>query len=405
MLETLYTSTTGLQTFAKGLEVISANVTNVNTVGYKATTLAYRDIHYQFSLHDERRQTWYGAQYGGGVAADITSLLFTQGELRQTANDTDAAIVGRGLFVLEDAGGYVYTRNGQFEFDEAGDLVTRDGGRRVLGLSESGALTPVNRNALLMQPAVPTTRINFGGNLSTGSTSAITNNIPVIDSLGGSHTLRMTLTPDTGNPLPRTWRIALTDENNQAVGDGSGRISFQSNGAPAQGANSFTFTYQAPGADPQQITFLFGEPGSFAGVTSFSTGTTSTVVAGASDGRAQGSLLSLSFDAQGRLAASYSNQGSATGMALALADFDNLQALQQLGQGLYRAQPEQRARVGAPGSQALGSIAARNVESSNVDLSGQFADMIVIQRGYQASSQVLTVANELMQQLLESSKR
>lgn len=404
MLETLYTSTTGLQTFAKGLEVISSNVTNVNTVGYKATTLSYRDIHYQYSLRDQQQQTWYGAQYGGGVAADVTSLLFTQGELRQTANDTDAAILGRGFFVLEDAEGPLYTRNGQFEFNEAGDLVSRDGSRRVLGLSESGELVPINRNALLMQPAVPTTQVAFGGNLSTGSTSAITNNITIIDSLGGSHTFRMTLTKDTGNPVPRTWRIALTDENNQAVGGTAGRISFQSNGSPAQGANSFTFNYQAAGADPQQITFSFGEPGSFAGVTSFSTGTTSNVVAGTTDGRAQGALLSLSFDAQGRLAASYSNQRTATGIGLALADFDNLQALQQLGQGLYRAQPDQRARIGAPGSLAMGTIAARNVESSNVDLSGQFADMIVIQRGYQASSQVLTVANELMQQLLESSK-
>jgi flagellar hook protein FlgE len=70
-----------------------------------------------------------------------------------------------------------------------------------------------------------------------------------------------------------------------------------------------------------------------------------------------------------------------------------------------RAQSSQRAHIGAPGKDAFGSITARSVESSNIDLSTQFTDMIVVQRGYQASSQVLTVANEMLQQLLEGGRK
>jgi flagellar hook protein FlgE len=402
MLDTLYTSTSGLQTFAKGLDVISNNVSNVNTVGYKATGLVYRDVHYNFTLKDEQQQTLYGTQIGGGVAADVTSTLFNQGDLRQTGNDTDVAISGRGFFIIEQDGAYVYSRNGQFEFNNDGDLVTRDGGNRVMGLTASGGLQVINQNAYKAQPAVVTTKIALAGNLSTGSTTATTSNVPIIDSLGGTHNFTITYTADTSNPIPRTWRVAITDEKQVNVANGT--VSFQANGSPAVGANTLTFNYQATSAAPQSITLNFGDAGSFSNVTSFSSGTTSTVSVGSSDGRAQGSLLSLSFDDKGRLLAKYSNQQTATGTQLAIADFDNVQALMQLGQGLFRAQTEQRAMIGAPGKDAFGTITARNVESSNIDLSTQFTDMIVVQRGYQASSQVLTVANEMMQQLLEGKK-
>lgn len=404
MLDTIYTSTSGLQTFSKGLDVISSNVTNVNTVGYKANGLVYRDVHYNFTLKDEHQQTLYGTNIGGGVAADVTSVLFNQGDLRQTGNDTDVAISGRGFFVVEQPeGGYVYSRNGQFEFNDNGDLVTRDGGNRVMGLSASGALQAINENPYKAQAAVPTGKVTLVGNLSTGSTTATTPNISIIDSVGGTHTFTIAYTPDTNNPVARSWRVTVTDEKQATVTTGT--ISFAANGSPLQGANTLTFDYQAAGAASQSITLNFGDPDSFSNVTSFSGGSTSNVTVASSDGRAAGALLTLSFDDKGRLLAKYSNNQSVTGTQLALADFDNVQALRQLGNGLFHAQSNQRALIGAPGRDAFGTITARSVESSNIDLSTQFTDMIVVQRGYQASSQVLTVANEMLQQLLEGSKR
>lgn len=403
MLDTIYTSTTGLQTFAKGLDVISSNVANVNTVGYKATGLVYRDIHYNFTMKDQQQETLYGTQVGGGVAADVTSTLYNQGELRQTGNDTDVALTGRGFFVIEHEGGYVYSRNGQFEFNDAGDLVTRDGRNRVMGLTEAGALQAINQNAYKVQPAVQTSKIDLVGNLSTGSTSATTKDVQIVDSLGGTHSFTITYTADNSDPNVRSWKVAVTDENQAAVGT-VGTISFQTNGSPAPNANTYVFKYQATGAAEQTITLNFGKADTFSNVTSFSSGSTSQIGIGTTDGRTQGSLLSLSFDEKGRLAAKYSNEQTATGTQLALADFDNEQALLQLGQGLFRTQTGQQALIGAPEKGAFGKITAGSVESSNVDLSGQFADMIVVQRGYQASSQVLTVANEMMQQLLDGKK-
>jgi len=403
MLDTIFSANSGLQSFSKGLNVISDNVTNVNTIGYKATNLQYRDIHYNYSLRDEAHNLYYGAQIGGGVAADVTSIVFNQGDLRSTTNPTDLAISGYGFFVIDRGGEYVYSRNGQFEFNDNGDLVTREGGFKVLGLGSNGKLQPINKNGFEAQQPSPTTKVDLLGNLSPGSSSATINDLNVIDPLGGSHLFKVTLTRDTTG-TGRNWTVAVVDENNLSVGI-SGTISFQENGSPAPGANTYSFVYQASGMSAQYITLNFGDPNSFSNVTGFSLGTVSNVTVNAQDGHAAGTLQSLTFDAKGRLTANFSNQQVQYGPQLALARFDNLQALIQLGDGLFKPQKEQTALIGPAGSGAFGSIAAGQLESSNVDLTQQFSDMIIIQRGYQASSQVLTAANEMLQQLLEMGKR
>lgn len=403
MLDTIFSANSGLQSFSKGLNVISDNVTNVNTIGYKATNLQYRDVHYNFSLRDEAQNLYYGAQIGGGVAADVTSIVFNQGDLRSTGNPTDLAIDGYGFFVIERGGEYVYSRNGQFEFNDNGDLVTREGGFRVLGLGSNGKLQAINKNGFEAQLPSPTTNVNLLGNLSPGSSSATINDLNIIDPLGGTHQFKVTLTRDTTG-TGRNWTVAVVDENNLSVGI-SGTIAFQDNGSPAPGANTYSFVYQASGMSAQRITLNFGDPNSFSNVTGFSLGTVSSVTVNGQDGHAAGILQSLSFDEKGRLTAQFSNQQTQFGPQLALARFDNLQALIQLGDGLFKPQKEQTALIGPAGSGAFGAVAGGRLESSNVDLTQQFSDMIIIQRGYQASSQVLTAANEMLQQLLEIGKR
>lgn len=401
MLDTIYTSTSGLQSFSKGLDVISGNVTNVNTFGYKSNSLVYEDVHYRFDMAGDQRGEMFGYQNGAGVAANITVARFADGDLRQTGNDTDVAIQGKGFFILDKNGERAYTRDGQFTFDKDGDLATQSGEFKVMGLSDTGSLQRLNQNSFRSQPAVPTTSVTFIGNLSTGSTTATINNVTIFDSLGASHNFKITLTPDTD---PRTWKVAVADESGNAVGAG-GSIAFQNNGSPVDGSNTVKFTYQAKDAAAQDIVLNFGDAGSFSGVTSFSGGTTSNVAMSTQNGHAQGSLLSLTFDDKGKMIAKYSNQQTVTGPQLALANFDDLQALIRMDGAMFRAQDNQHPIIGVAGKDNFGTIAGGSLEASNVDLSQQFSDMIVIQRGYQASSQMLTVANEMLQQLLEMNKK
>ena len=123
---------------------------------------------------------------------------------------------------------------------------------------------------------------------------------------------------------------------------------------------------------------------------------------GEQDGLAFGGLISLSFNRDGVLELQYSNGESATGARLALAWLNDLQALQQLGDGLFEIDDPRRLRLAAANTDGLGEIVAGSVEISNVDLSQEFSDLVIVQRGFQVSSQVVSIANEMIQQLIDS---
>ena len=90
---------------------------------------------------------------------------------------------------------------------------------------------------------------------------------------------------------------------------------------------------------------------------------------------------------------------------LALAWFDFMQGLEREGDNLFVNNADQKVRIGAPGSSLFGRTLGGQIEAANVDLAQEFSDLIIIQRGYQASSQVIGVANEMIQQLLDINRR
>jgi flagellar hook protein FlgE len=137
----------------------------------------------------------------------------------------------------------------------------------------------------------------------------------------------------------------------------------------------------------------------FSQVTSFSAGSASTLSANPGDGVATGTLSKVTLGNDGQLVLTYSNQKTLEVGVVALADFQDPQNLKQLDQGLYSAAGGQSARLTASGSEGVGTIKSKSIEASNVDLSQQFGSLIVIQRGFQACSQVLSVTNDMIQQL------
>ncbi len=402
MFSAIYTSTSGLQSFSKGLDVISGNVANVNTPGYKGTQLQFQDVLYDYTARYQHEGDLYGTVMGQGVEAELTTVRFNQGDFRETKNDTDVAVDGKGLFVIERDGEYVYTRDGEFEFDNDGVLVTRSGKYRVMALDASGALQPITNEGLKTQPAKSTSEISFVGNLSLGASQHVISDVKVIDSLGATQTLSIRFR-NTGTTTPRSWQVEVRDAQNALIASG-GEIRFEGNGAPSTDYNRFTFTYTPTNAAAQEITLDFGEPGSFANATSFSGGTSSDLAVDKQDGYAQGILMKMTFDDRGQLVARYTNEQTVNGSRLALATFNNMQALRQIDGAMFHAQSGESPLLGMAGEGNFGRLAVGRIELSNVELSQQFTDMIVVQRGYQASSQVLTAANEMIQQLLEAAK-
>ncbi|MDR2858135.1 MAG: flagellar hook-basal body complex protein, partial [Novosphingobium sp.] len=105
------------------------------------------------------------------------------------------------------------------------------------------------------------------------------------------------------------------------------------------------------------------------------------------------------IDENGRIRLGYSNGESETLDAVAIADFRDPQQLVKTGDGLYQFHGTDGRRFLASGVDGIGSVVSKQIEASNVDLSAQFGDLILIQRGFQASSQVISVANDMIQQL------
>lgn len=401
MFGAIYTGLSGMITFSKGLDVISNNVANMNTPGFKGSELQFRDVFYECSSLGSETGSMNERQVGHGVKAAATAIRFHQGEIRETGNATDVAVDGNGYFVLRKDGKTVYTRAGQFEFDERNFLVSKTNQARVASLS-GGTLGDINIAGHLSNPAKATTSISFSDNLSLGDAEHEIADLEVFDASGRAHSWRMVFT-NNGSVTPRSWLIELFDEEGNSLT--TGEIRFQGNGSPEEGFSAHSFEFHPAESDPVTVTLEFGDPGSFAGATSFSGGSSSTLRVEELDGHGVGSLTEAAFDEDGYLVLKYSNDEEVRGARLALAHFDHQQALMEIGDGLFRPQAGQDVSLLHAGEGPLGAVRGASIELSNVELAQQFTELVITQRGYQASSQVLSVANEMLQELYNARSR
>jgi flagellar hook protein FlgE len=402
MFSSIYTGLSGLLSFSKGLDIISNNVSNVNTPGFKSSQLYFEDLFYQSALGGRDGQGNPSSQIGGGVSATKTNLVFRQGQIQGTGNALDAAIDGNGFFVLRKDNKTYYTRSGQFEFDVDGYLVEKGSDARVAALLGGESLADISNYGYQTNAASPTSRVSFVNNLSTGGTRHEITNLTVYDSVGTAHVLKVIFTNNSATTAG-SWSLEVRNSADAVVT--TGEIRFSGNGSPQAGFNQHTFTFSPTGVSPSSITLYFGDAGSLSGATSFSGGTTSTLSVQTQDGYSVGSQTNAVFDEEGFLTISYSNGQTRKLDRLALAWFTNLQSLELSGGNLFASKSGERPQLGHAGTGAFGDIAPMKLELSNVELTEEFTDIVIVQRGYQASSQVISVSNEMIQQLFDLRSR
>lgn len=422
MLGTIYVGMAGMNAYSKGLDVISNNVANLNTTGYKAGLASFAEVVYRNNA-GAMRGTSGTSVNGAGVHVNAEQQDFRQGEMRQTNNPLDTALDGNGFFVFERDGQRYYSRAGQFEFDKDGFLIDRVSGARVMVSSESSSLGSLQIDPYRVNQPRATGEVKLSGNLArSGSSQFDLTNVTVIDSSGAKHTLKVRFTrgdaegstsgteggttdeatADDSSATLR-WKVEVLDENNQVVG--SGALKFSSDGTPS--ADNETVNATIKPKDLPEFTFKlnFGEAGSYAGVTSLLTNTTSSVQVLKQDGLEMGTLAGMTFDERGNLEVTYSNQEKKKIGRLVLARFDSSGDLSSIGDGLYVTQQGRSPQLAGGMDFGLGRVSGGNLELSNVELTEQFTNLIIIQRGYQASSQMTSVANEMLQQLLSMQDR
>lgn len=387
MIEAIFIAMTGLRGYERGLRVISNNTANLNTPGFKTSDLQFADLFYSTDVLGGSRTPLFG-QFGYGLDTRGTTLNFAQGEFASSSNSLDLAIDGLGFFVLRDrAGNLHYTRDGQFEFGEDGVLVSVTTGEQVMGWDTDGSFGPIGIEGLRTSAARATTRVTFSGNLSSTVTTFTVNNVTAVDVSGTSHTLSVRLDRVAGTT--GIWDATILDGTATV---GTGRIAFIS-GRPDPAQSSFSFDYGPSGRTPVPITL------DFANVTSFDSGTRSTVVMQTQTGYAQGDLVGTSFDESGVLVLTYSNGQTVNASRLALANFSSPDAVVVTGANQFAARDGMPWTLGRAGEHGLGKIKGSTVETSNVDLSQEFSNLVIMQRGYQASSQVISTANEMLIEL------
>lgn len=392
MIDSIFIAQSGLGGHEKGLKTLSNNVANMNTPGFKSSQAQFADVF----LSSGGDPAGAGADGGGsGVQTLPATLNFAAGEIRATGRDLDAALDGPGFFVLRDDNGRdLYTKAGRFEFDANGRLVTVDNGFEVMALS-GGRLHGLEQGSLKMDPPVTTTSIVLNGNLTStpSSTAGVSDhtisNVQVFDAVGGAHTLTVKLVPGTGGQ----WAVTIS-EGATTLGTGTFKIATNS---PDPLFSSITFPIAASG-QTATITLKLGP-----NATGFSTGSSSTLAVEKVDGRGPGSITKFGFDDTGTLVVSYSNGQTRKGGQLAIAEIGDMDQLEQVSGALFRYSGSNPVNLTVAGTRT--KLATASLELSNVDLTDQLSSLILVQRGYQASSQVLSTASEMIQDLYEMKSR
>lgn len=386
MLDSISIGMAGLAGFSKGIKVIGNNTSNMNTPGFKGARLQFGNMVFAGS----QSLTADASRYGAGINTYSTSLNFEAGDLRQTGANLDLAIDGLGLFVLKNLAGETrYTRAGQFEFDAKGVLVNRNDKSAVQGLDADGRPGGIDLSGLRVSAPRASSNVAFKGNLSSSATDQTVSNVNVLDAAGGNHALSLKLTSESP-AKPGSWLVSVLDGSTEV---GTGTILFK-DGLPVAGSSEIKINYKPIGQAEMPLTLSFGTE-----VTSYATGNLSTLAFASQNGFQAGSLSKVRFDAAGLLSIEYSNGQTAKGKRLALARFDSDEALEASGDNQFQASGSAEAQLGPAQTGGFGTLRPGYIEFSNVDLSKEFGELVIMQRGYQASSQIVSTANEMIEQL------
>ncbi|WP_413451432.1 flagellar hook protein FlgE [Georgenia phoenicis] len=406
MLRSLFSGISSLRSHQTMLDVTGNNIANANTTGFKASQTRFEDTLSQMLMAPGAPQGQAGgtnpAQVGLGVRVAGISTNFTPGAAQQTGRSLDMMIDGDGFFVVNVAGEQLYTRAGAFTLDALGRLVTSSGAQ-VMGWAadENGVVNP---NGPLTNLSVPVTttmgaratgNVTFTGNLpSDGKVANPTATPPVeattllrsidVFSANGTATsldVRFTLASNTPGA---TWDVEISDG---ATVLGTGSVAFTATGA-LQNATLPNITVEgAP------ITLDMDGLTGYAALT--------TVEAASQDGQGAGVLQTFSMNSDGTLMGSFSNGlKRAIGM-VAVGNFANAEGLEKVGGSMLRATVNSGdAQIGAAGDGGRGGLTGGALEMSNVDLSQEFTNLIIAQRGFQAGSRIITTSDELLQELV-----
>jgi flagellar hook protein FlgE len=406
----MYSGVSGLKVHQTKLDVIGNNIANVNTIAFKSSNITFQEVLSQ-TLAKAQPPTSSGtggtnpAQVGLGTTVGAVTTNHANGNIQTTESITDLAIDGNGYFIVSDGLNTAYTRAGNFTIDSAGNMVTVNG-ETVMGwnkgqtdtIDTSKPLEALDLSSLSME-AKSTGEIIFEGNLDVKSvdTEPFEYNITIYDSLGQDHTMSVTFTKTDQNEFG--YEITTDDTTITSISGESGTVKFTADGRLDTGGTStddLTIELETGAADIE----ISADNIAF-DVNKFTQYDNTTSIGSQQDGYGSGTLIGLGIDQEGKVIGNFSNGRDEEVATIAVANFINPQGLEKAGGNLFAPSWNSgEPQVGMAGEGERGSIASNSLEMSNVDLSREFTEMIVAQRGFQANSKIITTSDEILQELV-----
>lgn len=407
MLTAFNTALSGLSADSTAVSVVGNNIANLNTTGFKASSVTFADVMSATLSADG------STQLGMGVKTPVTNRDFSQeGSLVPTTNALDVAIQGQGFLIDKTANGAIlYTRDGNLKTDASGTLMNGQG-EAIQGWV--GASGKINTNAPLgnivvptgtLEPAVPTANMALNMNLDasapavsaplTAGNATYSTSIQVFDSLGEAQTLTMNFWKTGAG----AWTWGVSTPNGTATSTGA--LSFDASGnltSPASNpaSSNIAVTGMSDGAANMNINFNFFANGAPV-ITQYAQ--QSSTASTSQDGSAPASVTGVGIGSGGVVLASLSNGKQLQVGQVAVANFTNPNSLIAVGNNDYQVSGlTSEPAIGSAGTGGRGDVEGSTLESSTVDIATEFTRLMTFQNSYEANSRVITTANTLEQQ-------
>lgn len=433
MIQGFYTGISGIKTYQSGIDIISDNLANIDTVGFRGYQAEFSSL-FENTLNTNANNSSVDSTVGLGSRLSTTSMDESIGVLMLSERSTDLAIMGEGWFGLQGNGGVVYTRDGSFLFDANRDLVTSDG-LHVLGTLgkniENGVLTKqldkveldnigsqekLNLPRELNFPVEPTTDVKFLGNLSNENTVRVMS-AKAIDIQNNQNNIRLEFKKvDTQIPPGTQWEVKATAQSSDMISTYNSELG--------------TTIYEPKQIyDTQYGVVSFNEKGSLISNTLgtvnnngtavkidlgswqngiVSVGESSFNVSSSSNGKVAGELVDYSIGANGQIIAAFSNGEQSSIGSVAIYHFVNDRGLDRLSGSRFMESSNSGRPIfyqNANKENILGSsIANFKLEGSNVIMQSGLTELIVMQRSYDANAKSITTSDEMIQKAINMTK-
>ena len=414
MTQAFYTGISGIKTNQQAIDVVSDNIANISTVGFRGYEAEFSSL-FEEAINTTSLNSSVDSGVGIGSKINSTQMMEAYGTLQLSDKATDLALYGDGWFGVQGEGKPIYTRDGNFAFDANSDLVSLDGfhvlgtmGGNIQGNLLSAVLDEVKLGDVTTQeklrfpqeltyPAEPTSVAKFLGNIGTGD-EIRTVGAGVVDSQNEKNNLRLTFTKsETQTPPGTQWDVVAKTESLDGTivyDTKTGTANFDSGGALE--STSLT-TIDNNGTD---VTIDLGS--GYDGLTSIAN--LDITASSQVNGIQGGVLMGYDINKNAEVIATFSNGKQSSVGKIAVYHFQNDQGLSRLNGSRF----EESVNSGEPlffknenGENILGTdVINYRLEGSNVEMSYGLTELIILQRSYDANSKSVTTADQMMQKAL-----